>query len=161
MSISQPIIPGDLEQFVLIQKKELQKIKEAFTNYCPEDELCNKAFQSFINHRIDDQITLVAEYFERNSKSHHLTPREIDTVLHYILKDLHHVASMSSQINLDEIHPKKMIMNWLKQTLLTTYRPKISKVKVLSELFRQYVVADYLEKDLVYERIKFQLNENI
>jgi hypothetical protein len=159
MQSGNPVLPQELEDFINRQKKELYSIREAFSNYGTHDELCSKAFQSFVDHRIDDHLRAINEYFHKTSKEHHLTPAEIDAILHYVMKDLHLVASISSSRDLTEdINPKKLILNWLKQNLLTAYRTKEPKVKILGELFRQYVVADNFEKEPVYERIKYYLN---
>lgn len=161
MSGYQLNLPSQIEDFVQKQKKELYCLREAFLTYGNHDELCSKAFDSFINHRIDDQIQSIGEYFHLNAQNHHLTPGEIDTIMHYLLKELHLIASVKPDIDLIEnIRPKYLILNWLKQNLLTAYKPKEPKVKILGELFRQYVVSQTYEKDIVYERIKNYLNLN-
>ena len=151
-------LPQDLEKYLLLQKKDLLTLKEAFTLNNNLDQICSKAFQSFVEHRIDDILKSVSDHFYHTADKHHLTPGEIDFILHNILKDLHQVASLDfANIELADAKPKRIIINWLKQNLLTAYKVKQPKSKILGELLRMYVVSDHLEKESIYDRIKHYL----
>ena len=151
-------LPQDLEQYLYNQKKDLLSLKEAFTINNNLDQICSKAFQSFVEHRIDDILKSISDHFHNTADRHHLTPNEIDFILHNILKDLHQVASLDfAEIDTEEAKPKRIILNWLKQNLLTAYKVKQPKSKILGELLRMYVVSDHLEKESIYDRIKLYL----
>ncbi len=151
-------LPHDLEQYIISQKKDLLSLKEAFSINNNLDQICSKAFQSFVEHRIDDILKSVADHFQHTADRHHLTPNEIDFILHNILKDLHQVASLDfSGVDADGVKSKRLIINWLKQNLLTAYKVKQPKSKILGELLRMYVVSDHLEKESIYDRIKHHL----
>lgn len=161
MSERDPILSEELHQFLTEQQKELQGIKEQFDGYHHQDEFIKKSFQSFIEHKIDDITFSIAEYFEKNAHSHHLTPNEIDQILNYVMRSLQRIAHLQSdELAKEELKSKFLILNWVKQRVFTAQKPKESKVKILCELLRQYAVADRFEKDELYSRIKYYLNQS-
>ncbi len=150
-------IPEDLLSFVLQQKKEFSSLSETIKQLNKLDEPFLLSFKSFVEHRIDDQLHRISDYLNKNPFDHQLTPKEIDTILHYLLKDFCLAAQLSSLTNPSEKSPKRLILNWLKNNLLTAYQGKDSLEKTLSPLFRLYVTADPFEKEGIYKEISKQL----
>ena len=161
MSESEPILSEELHHYLLEQQRELQALKEQFDKHYQTDEFIKKSFQSFINHKIDDITASMSEYLEKNSRMHHMTPKEIDQILYFVMRSLQSVASLESKPNETEpLKAKMLILNWVRLRIFHAQKPKESKVKVLCELLRQYAISDRFEKAEIYSRIKFYLNQS-
>lgn len=155
MTFDQLVLPKQIQDLVEKQKQELLEIKGAYQKYCQDDDSFSEVFDLFIQHRIDDHLHFINNFFNKHAKFHHFTPKEIDIILHNLLKEFIRISCLWKEVNEPKVEKSNyLIINWLKQNLLTGIKTKEPKHKDLSELCHFYINSNEFEKELIFDKIR-------